>query len=122
MTVRELCADLHSVVPGRKLDDDGTVLLRFDNGASGVLMASQICIGDENNLRLRIYGEKASIDWQQMEPNSLWLQATGSARATAAHRRGRHRRGGRGGRAHSRGPSGGIYRGLRQHLSRVRRS
>jgi predicted dehydrogenase len=72
--VRELCAELSSVVPGRKLDDDGTVLLRFGNGASGVLMASQICTGDENNLRLRVYGEKASIDWQQMEPNSLWLK------------------------------------------------
>jgi predicted dehydrogenase len=72
--VRELCAELSSVVPGRKLDDDGTVLLRFANGATGVLMASQICIGDENNLRLRIFGDKASIDWQQMEPNSLWFK------------------------------------------------
>jgi predicted dehydrogenase len=74
VTVRELCAELSSVVPGRRLDDDGTVLLRFGNGATGVLMASQICIGDENNLRLRIYGDKASIDWQQMEPNSLWFK------------------------------------------------
>jgi predicted dehydrogenase len=72
--VRELCAELASVVPGRRLDDDGTVLLRFDNGASGVLMASQICTGDENSVRLRIYGDKASIDWQQMEPNSLWFK------------------------------------------------
>jgi predicted dehydrogenase len=72
--VRELCAALNSVVPGRRLDDDGTVLLRFANGATGVLIASQICTGDENNLRLRIYGEAASIDWQQMEPNSLWFK------------------------------------------------
>jgi predicted dehydrogenase len=74
IAVRELCAALNSVVAGRKLDDDGTVLLRFDNGATGVLIASQICTGDENNLRLRIYGDAASIDWQQMEPNSLWLK------------------------------------------------
>jgi predicted dehydrogenase len=74
VTVSELCADLHSVVPGRTLDDDGTVLLRFNNGATGVLIASQICTGDENNIRLRVYGERASIDWQQMEPNSLWLR------------------------------------------------
>ncbi len=74
VAVRELCAELSSVVPGRRLDDDGTVLLRFGNGATGVLIASQICIGDENNLRLRIYGDKASIDWQQMEPNSLWFK------------------------------------------------
>jgi predicted dehydrogenase len=72
--VKELCAELRSVVPDRRLDDDGTVLLRFDNGATGVLMASQICVGDENNLRLRVYGDKASLDWQQMEPNSLWLR------------------------------------------------
>ena len=75
LTVRELCAELRSVVPGRRLDDDGTALLRFDGGAAGVLVASQVCIGDENNLRLRIYGEKASLDWQQMEPNSLWWRA-----------------------------------------------
>jgi predicted dehydrogenase len=74
LEVTELCASLHSVVPGRRLDDDGTVLLRFGNGAGGVLLASQICAGDENNIRLRVYGEEASIDWQQMEPNSLWLR------------------------------------------------
>lgn len=72
--VSELCADLHRVVPGRQLDDDGTVLLRFDNGATGVLIASQICIGDENGLRLRIFGERGSLDWHQVEPNSLWLR------------------------------------------------
>jgi predicted dehydrogenase len=73
-SAESLCADLRSVVPGRRLDDDGTVLLRFDGGATGVLMASQICTGEENALRLRIYGDRASIDWQQMEPNSLWLK------------------------------------------------
>jgi predicted dehydrogenase len=74
LTVRKICADLHSVVPGRKLDDDGAVLLRFDGEATGVLMASQVCTGEENNLRLRIYGDRAGIDWHQMEPNSLWLK------------------------------------------------
>jgi predicted dehydrogenase len=74
LEVRELCADLNSVVPGRKLDDDGTVLLRFNNGASGVLIASQVCVGDENNVRLRIHGEKASLDWQQADCNSLWFR------------------------------------------------
>lgn len=74
LAVTELNAHLRSVVAGRRLDDDGTVLLRFSNGASGVLMASQVCVGDENNLRLRIYGDRASLDWQQMEPNSLWLR------------------------------------------------
>ena len=76
LQIKELCADLHTHVDGRKLDDDGSVLLRFDNGARGVLIASQISAGEENNLRLKIYGEKGGIEWSQMEPNSLivrWL-------------------------------------------------
>jgi predicted dehydrogenase len=70
----ELCADLNRMVPGRTLDDDGTVLLRFDNGATGVLVASQICTGDENDLRLRVYGDVASLEWRQQEPNTLHLK------------------------------------------------
>ncbi len=70
----ELCAALNSVVPGRELDDDGAAFLRFDNGAHGVLVASQICTGEENDLRLRVYGDAASLDWRQQEPNSLWLK------------------------------------------------
>jgi predicted dehydrogenase len=73
--VKELAADLYRIVPGRKLDDDGTVLLRFRNGASGVLIASQVFVGDENNLRLRVVGEKAALEWSQLEPNSLWLKS-----------------------------------------------
>ncbi|MCG7540575.1 Gfo/Idh/MocA family oxidoreductase [Pseudoalteromonas sp. OF7H-1] len=75
LEIEALCADLNTVVSGRQLDDDGTVLLRFGNGAKGVLMASQIALGEENNLTLKIYGDKASIEWSQMEPNSLWLRA-----------------------------------------------
>lgn len=71
----ELCADLNSIVPGRDLDDDGAAFLRFDNGARGVLIASQICTGEENDLRLRIYGDAGGLDWRQQEPNSLWLKA-----------------------------------------------
>src|SRR5688572_15980997 len=70
----ELCADLNTIVSGRELDDDGAALLRFDNGARGVLVASQICTGDENDLRLRVYGDAASLEWRQQEPNSLWLK------------------------------------------------
>jgi predicted dehydrogenase len=73
--ISAMCADLNAVVDGRQLDDDGTVLLRFDNGARGVLMSSQIAVGEENNLRLRVYGDEGSIDWSQMEPNSLWLKS-----------------------------------------------
>ena len=79
LEITELCADLNHVVEGRALDDDGTVLLRFNNGCKGVLLASQIAIGDENNLRLRIYGDKASLEWSQLEPNSLWLRGHNQA-------------------------------------------
>lgn len=74
--VIEIAADLHTHVQQRRLDDDGSVLLRFENGARGVMYASQISAGEENNLRLRVYGELGSVDWSQMEPNSLtvrWL-------------------------------------------------
>lgn len=76
LRITELCADLHTHVAGRLLDDDGSVLLRFANGARGLLHASQIAAGEENNLRIRVYGEQGGIDWSQQEPNSLvvrWL-------------------------------------------------
>ncbi len=66
-----LSADLRSVVPGRVLDDDGSVFLLFSNGAGGTLLASQIATGEENNLSVRIYGDKGSLTWRQMEPNTL---------------------------------------------------
>jgi predicted dehydrogenase len=62
------------VVPGRKLDDDGSVLLQFDNGATGVLTASQIMAGEENNLNIKVYGEKGGLTWQHEDPNSLILK------------------------------------------------
>mgnify|MGYP000885597897 CR=1 FL=1 len=71
LEVTELSADLGSVVPGRVLDDDGSVMLHFENGARGTLLASQVAMGEENNLSLRIYGDRGSIAWRQMEPNSL---------------------------------------------------
>lgn len=70
----ELCADLRTFVPGRLLDDDGAALLRFDNGASGVLMASQIAAGEENALKIRVYGEKGGLEWAQQDPNTLILK------------------------------------------------
>ncbi len=76
LKVTELCAELNIFVPNRLLDDDGAALLRFDNGAKGVLMATQIAAGEENAIRIRIYGDKGGIDWEQMEPNTLrvkWL-------------------------------------------------
>jgi predicted dehydrogenase len=66
-----VCADLTTFVPGRKLDDDANVLLRFKGGAKGLLFASQICVGSENDLRLRVWGTKGGLEWRQEEPNHL---------------------------------------------------
>ena len=71
LQITELCADLTTFVEGRQLDDDGNVLLHFDNGAKGILHASQIANGEENDLNIRIYGELGGLEWHQMEPNSL---------------------------------------------------
>ncbi|GJM34163.1 MAG: oxidoreductase [Saprospiraceae bacterium] len=76
LKIASLMADLTIFVKGRKLDDDGNVLLRFDNGAKGILHASQISVGEENALNIRVYGEKGGLEWHQMEPNTLlakWL-------------------------------------------------
>jgi predicted dehydrogenase len=78
LRITQLCADLSIFVEGRALDDDGNVLLRFDNGATGTLIASQVAAGEENPLKIRIYGEKGGIEWAQQEPNTLlvkWLDA-----------------------------------------------
>lgn len=74
LKITKLCADLNIMVEGRALDDDGNVLLRFDNGAAGCLMASQVAAGEENALKIRIYGEKGGIEWAQMEPNTLMVK------------------------------------------------
>jgi len=74
LQITELCADISILVDGRQLDDDGNVLLRFDNGARGILYASQISAGEENNLRIKIYGELAGLEWAQMHPNTLQVK------------------------------------------------
>lgn len=74
--ITEICALLNITVKGRKIDDDSAMLLRFDNGASGTLIATQVAAGEENNLNIRVYGEKGGLEWRQEEPNTLvvkWL-------------------------------------------------
>lgn len=74
--ITQVCTMLNTVVPGRRLDDDTSMLVRFDNGASGVLIATQVAAGEENNLNIRVYGEKGGIEWRQEEPNTIvakWL-------------------------------------------------
>ena len=74
LRIEELSADLTAFVKGRALDDDGNVLLRFEGGAKGVLHASQICVGEENALSLRVYGDKAGLEWRQEHPNQLLVK------------------------------------------------
>ncbi|MBC8482048.1 MAG: Gfo/Idh/MocA family oxidoreductase [Planctomycetes bacterium] len=74
LKITEICADLTTFVKGRKLDDDGSCLLRFNNGARGVLHASQISVGEENNLAIWVYGESKSLEWHQEHPNYLYVK------------------------------------------------
>jgi predicted dehydrogenase len=96
LEVSQLCADLQMVVDGRQLDDDGAVLLRFATGASGTLMATQVAAGEENNVKVRVYGEKGGLEWKQEDANTLlvkWLDkpveiyraGTGYLSSYAAH-------------------------------------
>ncbi len=84
-TVASVCADLSSFVPGRALDDDGNVLVRFDGGARGVLSASQIAVGKENDLQIQVFGEYGGLQWAQSDANSLivrWLDRPYEVRRT----------------------------------------
>ncbi|MFA5238988.1 MAG: Gfo/Idh/MocA family oxidoreductase [Phycisphaerae bacterium] len=75
LKISHICADLTTFVKGRRVDDDCNCLLKFNNGAKGVLHASQISIGEENNLAVWVYGEKASLEWHQEHPNYLYTRA-----------------------------------------------
>ena len=77
LALDELAADLQAFVPGRKVDDNGHVLLRYRGGARGMLWCSQVAAGQENGLRLRVYGTKAGIEWEQENPNYLWVGPLG---------------------------------------------
>ena len=116
----ELCADLNSIVAGRELDDDGAAFLRFDNGARGVLVASQICTGDENDLRLRVYGDAASLDWRQAGAELAVAQARTQADRVDPQRRHELRRGGARALALAGGPPRGLSRGFREPLPQLR--
>lgn len=86
LEIDEVAAELSTFIPGRKLDDDGNMLVRYKGGAKGVLYASQISAGDENNLNVRIYGTDASLEWYQEHPNELTLKFADAPRQI--HRRG----------------------------------
>jgi predicted dehydrogenase len=77
LQVTQLCADINIVVEGRKLDDDGAVLIKMNNGASAVLTATQIAAGEENNVKIRVYGELGSLEWQQWDANTLLVKMSG---------------------------------------------
>ena len=73
----EICAELNTFVPGRRLDDDGAAFIHYEGGAAGVLTATQIAAGVENDLAIRIYGEKGGLEWRQEEPNTMILRYPG---------------------------------------------
>lgn len=80
LSLDEICAELSTFIPGRPLDDDGNCLLRFKGGAKGILFASQISNGDENNLNIRVWGTKGSLEWLQEHPNELVFKAVDQPR------------------------------------------
>ena len=82
LEMESICADLTTFVPGRRLDDDANLLIRFTNGARGILTASQVCVGNENDLRLRVWGTKGGLDWRQEEPNALIVKMKGEPERT----------------------------------------
>jgi predicted dehydrogenase len=82
LRIAELCADLTTFVKGRRLDDDGNLLVRYHGGAKGVLHCSQIAVGEENNLNIRVYGEQASLEWHQEHPNELVVKYPDRPRET----------------------------------------
>jgi predicted dehydrogenase len=74
LKIMQMCASLNTVVEGRMLDDDGGILLRFEDNATGVLTASQVAAGEENALKIRVYGEHGGLEWAQQEPNTLTIR------------------------------------------------
>lgn len=82
LTCEQLAADVSTFVPGRRLDDNAQIMLRFSKRAKGSLWASQVAAGNENNLRLRVFGEKAGIEWRQEDPNELIFALLGEPRRT----------------------------------------
>jgi len=77
--IASICADVRTFVAGRKLDDDANVLLRFAGGGTGTLVCSQVCCGEENDLRIRVYGTKGSVQWRQQEPNTVLFKPAAGA-------------------------------------------
>lgn len=86
LEVEQICAELSTFIPGRPLDDDGNCLVRFSNGVKGILFASQISNGDENNLNIRVYGTKGGLEWHQENPNELVFKRADAP--PVVHRRG----------------------------------
>jgi len=80
LELHSVCADLHSFVEGRQLDDNAHVMMRYKGGAKGMIWSSQVAAGNENSLRLRVYGSKGGLEWSQEDPNYLWFTPLGQAK------------------------------------------
>jgi len=77
LRIEEISAQLNTLIPQRTMDDDGSVMLRYEGGVAGAILVSQVATGEENNVTLRIYGEKGGLEWNQMEPNTLFVRWEG---------------------------------------------
>ena len=114
----ELCADLSTFVKGRALDDNAQVMLRYANGARGVLWASQVAPGNENNLRIRVYGSKGGLEWRQEHPNHLHWSPFGQPTQVITRGTGAANAARRAGQPHSRRAPGGLPRSVSPRCTR----
>ena len=120
--ITEICAMLNTVVKGRLLDDDSSMLIRFDNGATGVLLATQVAAGEENNLNIRVYGEKGGLEWKQEDPNTMILKWLDQTEGNHPRWQGYLSRGCQAIYAHTCWPPRGIPRSICKYLSSVHQS
>jgi predicted dehydrogenase len=91
LQIEEICAEFTSFVKGRQLEDDANLLIRYKGGAKGVLCASQISVGEENDLSIRVYGTKGSLEWHQEGPNDLIVKYSDKPSRTLKHAKGSRR-------------------------------
>ena len=122
MMPEQILAEATTFVPGRRVDDNVQILLRYGNGARGALWASQVAPGNDNGLRLRVFGEKGGLDWRQEEPNLLVWSPLGDAPRVDPPRHSGHERRRSARQSHSARPSRGLPRSIRDDLYRGGRS
>ncbi len=118
LEIEELCADLTGFIPGNKLDDDGSVLIRYKGGARGILYASQISAGEENGINIRVYGNKAGLYWNQENPNYVWIRSREGTETRYSRGNANLGDAAKGQLAAAHGPPRRLLRGVRERVPR----